>query len=427
MKEIQLKKIDEVLYYEKLDNGLPVYMLENKEVNHFYMTFTARYGSVDTDFKIGDKEYNVPNGIAHFLEHVNFNLEDGKTAHELFNKLGSHINAFTTFDFTSYEVVSNTHFEENLNLLLDYVQKPVFTDDLIEKEKGIIIEEVKMGKNNPGHKLYYGSNKALFKKDKRRNFVTGEVKDVKNTSTEDIKLVFDTFYHPENMFLIITGNFDKDDAIRIVKENQEKKRFPKYRKPVILKETEPKSINNKYKQIECNLEIPKCKISYKMDRKIFKKYSNPLLNIYTSIILNSNFGNTSLLREELLEKDLLTYIGTSRDNSNDLLVISITFESRNPEKVIPIIEDKMKNLKVTKEELRRKAKGKIANLIYYYDDIEYVNTDIMDQLIYNGDIIDNYYDIYNNLKIEELNEIISLLDFSNPSIVELIPYKKELK
>jgi len=426
MKKINIKRIDEILYYDQIDNGLPVYMLVNNEVNNFYMTFTARYGSVHTEFKIGNKKYKVPNGVAHFLEHVNFNEEEGSTAHDYFNKLGSEINAFTTFDFTSYEVTSNTNFKENLNHLLDYVQTPIFTDELVNKEKGIICEEVKMGKNNPGHKLYYGSNRALYKKDKRRNLVTGEIKDVKNTTKEDLELVYNTFYHPENMFLIITGNFNPEEAITIIKENQSKKKFNKYKFPVILQEKEPTSINNSYKEIEANVEIPKCKISYKMPLDLFKDYDLNHINIYTAILLTSNFGNTSLLREELLEKNLITYLGTSRDTTNDLLTISITFESKTPDKVIPIIKDKLNNLSIDKDELRRKAKAKIANLINNYDDIEYVNTDIMDQLIYHHKIIDNYYEIYDTLDIEELNNYIKLLDFSKPSIVELIPYKKEL-
>ena len=163
MKEIKLKGIDEVLYYDECDNGLPIYMWVNDKVNNFYMTLSVKYGSIDTEFKTKDSdEYiKVSDGIAHFLEHVKFNESDTTTAHDYFNTLGSSINAFTTFNFTSYEVFASSEFSKNLNHLLDYVQTPYFTDQLTEKEKGIICEEVKMGKNNPGHKLYYGMNSAL--------------------------------------------------------------------------------------------------------------------------------------------------------------------------------------------------------------------------------------------------------------------------
>lgn len=423
MKIIPIKKIDETLYYEKLSNGLDVYMLKNDKVNNFYITLTCKYGAVDTEFKIGNKVYNVPNGVAHFLEHVNFNEENGTTAHEYFDKLGSSINAFTTFDFTSYEVMASNNFEDNLNHLLDYVQTPVFNDDLVKKEKGIIVEEVRMGKNNPGHKLYYGMNKSLLKNDKRKNLVTGEVKDVKSISTKDLKLVYDTFYHPENMFLIITGNFDIDNALKIVKKNQNSKRFKNYKKPIIIKDKEEMKVINKYKEIEANVEISKCKISFKMDKDLFKGYDETDLNIYLNLLLSINFGGTSYLRDELYEKNLITHLGTSIDTTNDLVIISIVFESKDIDTVRKIIIDKLYNLEANENDLRRKSKAAIAALINDYDDIEYVNTDIMDQLLYSNKIIDDIYDRYNNLKLDDMLNIKKLLDFRYSSTVLLVPYK----
>ena len=190
MEQIKVKGVDEIIYYEKLDNGLPVYMLVNKNVNSFYITFSVKYGSVDTEFSYNGNDYQVHDGVAHFLEHVNFNEKDGYTAHDFFRKIGSNINAFTTFDFTCYEVMGTSKFKSNLIHLLDYVQTPYFTKDLVEKEKGIIVEEVKMGKNNPGHKLYFGMNKCLYKKDKRKNLVTGEVDDVLNITVDELQNVY---------------------------------------------------------------------------------------------------------------------------------------------------------------------------------------------------------------------------------------------
>ena len=424
MKKIPMKKIDETLYYEKLSNGLDVYMLKNDKVNNFYITLTCKYGALDTEFKIGNKEYKVPNGVAHFLEHVNFNEENGTTAHEYFDKLGSSINAFTTFDFTSYEVMASNNFKDNLNHLLDYVQTPVFTDELVKKEKGIIVEEVRMGKNNPGHKLYYGLNRSLLKNDKRRYLVTGEVKDVKSISTNDLKLVYDTFYHPENMFLIITGNFDIEEALNIVKKNQNSKRFKNYKHPVIIKDKEEMKVINKYKEIEANVEIPKCKIAFKMDKSLFKDFDETNLNIYLNFILSINFGGTSYLREVLYENNLITHLGTSVDTTNDLVIISIVFESRYVDKVLDLVKDKLYNLEVSESDLRRKGKAAIAALINDYDDIEYVNTDIMDQLLYSGKIIDDMYDRYNDLKIDDVLKIVNLLDFRYFSTVLLVPYKE---
>ena len=426
MKKIVLKDLDEIIYVDKCDNGMPIYMLVNDLVNNFYITLNVKYGSVDTEFKLEDSEeyIKVPDGIAHYLEHVNFNIGDEETAHDLFKKYGAQINAYTTFDFTSYEVFGNSYFEENINNLLDYVQKPYFTDKLIEKERGIIIEEVKMGKNRPGHKLYYGMNKALFKKDKRRNLVTGEVKDVKKITTEQLKLVFDNFYHPENMFMVVTGNFDPEEASRIIKENQSKKTFIKYKNPVRKFDKEPKTVNKEYEEIECNVEIPKGKLCYKMPISIFGDIDQMILGIHLGAILRNNFGNTSLLREELLEKKLVTMVGASSDIDKGLLVIEISFESEHVEEVLEILKDKMRHLEINKEDIIRRRRANIASLINGFDDIEYVNSDISYQLIVFDKIYDNMFELYNNTSIEIAENIIKKLDLSNNSTVILVPYKK---
>lgn len=426
MEEITLKGIDEKLYYDKCDNGLPVYMWVNEKVNNFYITLSVKYGSCDTEFKNkGDKEYTkVHDGIAHFLEHVNFNEGENKTAHDYFNKLGSSINAFTTFNFTCYEVFASSEFEKNLNHLLDYVQTPYFTKKLIEKEKGIICEEVKMGKNNPGHKLYYGMNNALFKKDKRRIFVTGTEEDVKSTTVDELKLVYDTFYHPENMFMVITGNFNPYQAIGIIKENQANKKFKPRNEIVIKQVKEPVEVNEEYKEIESNVELPKVKIAYKMKKQDFGKYNERLLNIYLSIILRNNFGATSLLREDLLEKELVTGISASREIYNDVVTIEINMETKYPNEVIPIVKDKMKHLTIKDDEIKRRIKANVAALINDYDDIEYVNSDIADQLVVYNEVADNMFDLYNKLKLSEANDIIKKINLDNCSVVMLVPFKE---
>jgi predicted Zn-dependent peptidase len=423
MEEIKLKGLDEVVYYEKLDNGLPVYMLVNKHVNNFYITLSVKYGSVDTEYKVGNKEIKVHDGVAHFLEHVNFNESEGITAHDYFKKLGSFINAFTTFDFTSYEVMASNKFKSNLEHLLDYVQTPYFTEELINKEKGIIIEEVKMGKNNPGHKLYYGMNKCLYKNDKRRNLVTGEVEDVSGTTLEEIKNVYETFYHPENMFLIITGNFDVKKALDIVKENQKKKTFGKYKKPVIKKVKESIEVNKDYEEIEANVEIPKVKICYKMDKNIFKGIDDIELSMYLSILMRNNFGPISYFREELFDKNLVNFLSAERDIFEDVITLEVVAETRNPKEVIKRIKDKMKHLEVTEEDLIRRRRCNISSLIRDFDDIEYVNSDIAYQLVTYNKLITNNYEIFNRINMKNLNIVKSKLDLEHNSTVVMVPYK----
>lgn len=425
MEQIKVKGIDEIIYYEKLDNGLPVYMLVNKHVNSFYMTFSVKYGSVDTEFSYNGNDYQVHDGVAHFLEHVNFNEKDGYTAHDFFRKIGSNINAFTTFDFTCYEVMGTSKFKSNLIHLLDYVQTPYFTKDLVEKEKGIIVEEVKMGKNNPGHKLYFGMNKCLYKKDKRKNLVTGEVDDVLNITVDELQNVYETFYQPENMFLIITGNFKVEEALRIIKENQAKKKFLNYRNPVVKLEEEPKEVNKEKEVLEANVEIPKFKISYKMPYSLFKEYDKVSLSIYLNLICRCNFGSISTFREELFDKNLVNYIGVNADIFNDVVTLDVSVDCRDPKKVIDLIKNKMNNLELSEDDLLRRKRCNIASLIKDYDDIEYVNTDMAYQLVTYGKIINDMFDKYNNLNMKDALNIMNKLDLSNYSILTMVPFKNE--
>ena len=425
MEEIKLKGIDETVYYKKLDNGLPVYMLVNKHVSSFYITFSVKYGSIDTEFTNNEKNrIKVHDGVAHFLEHVNFNEKDGYTAHDYFKKIGSNINAFTTFDFTCYEVMGTSKFKSNLVHLLDYVQKPYFTKELVEKEKGIIVEEVKMGKNSPGHKLFYGMNKCLFKNDKRRNLVTGEVEDVLGTTVEELRNVYDNFYHPENMFLIITGNFKPEEALRIIEENQNSKQFIKYKEPKVITEEESREVNKEFESIEANVEIPKLKISYKMPYSLFKDYDKVTLQAYLNLLCVCNFGGISDFREYLINNQLVNFIRANADVFNDVVTIDITVDTRSPEKVIDLIKNKMKDLSVSDDDLLRRKRCNVASLIKDLDDIEYVNTDMAYQLVNYGRVITNMFDIYNSLNMKDLTNIMKEFDLSNNSTVILVPFEQ---
>ena len=422
MKKIKLHKINQNLYYYKSKYGLPIYMLKNNNVNEFYISLNVRYGSCHTEFDINDKYHKVSNGIAHFLEHVNFNIDDNITAEEKFKKLGSSINAFTTFDFTSYIVCSNSRIKDNLKLLLDYVYKSYFTDSLVEKEKGIIVEEVRMGKNNPYRNLYYAANESVYVNSKRRNLVVGEEEDVLAITKEELELVHKNFYNVDNSFLVVTGNFNTKDIIEVADNTK----LEKNKNIVRIKEIEEiDRVNDKYKEIIDNkVEIPKLRMSYKINNKLYDDYDKEELEIYMNILLKNNFDETSLLYEELSEKELITYMVSDYSDEDGYLVLGITIETKYPDKIIDIIRKKMKELTISEEDLIRKKRVGISFLINSYDDIEHVNTDIADQLIRFNKVYDNIYDMYNNMNIVKMNDIIKRIDLSNESILIM---KKDTK
>lgn len=421
MKKIEFKKLGETIYYDECECGLPIYLWVNERVSNFYATLSVKYGSIDTKFKVKDKEYTVPNGIAHFLEHVKFNESADTTAHDYFNKLGASINAFTTFEYTSYEVYGTENLKEDVTHLLDYVYTPYFTDKATAKEKGIIIEEVKMGANRPTQQLYYQMNNNLFHQDNRRFLVTGTEEDVKSITADDIKLVYNTFYHPKNMFLVITGNFNPYEIASLVKEVMRKKNIPKYLNPVKIYAKEEESVVNKEQDITGNVAIPKIRISYKIPKKRFKKYSDLDTLTYLRLLLNANFGATSDLRADLLEKELITKLGTESYIVGDYVIISLVCETKYPHELEKILINAMNNLSITKTRLSRRAKCNYAEGIYGFDDIEYVNTMVQDFIIHFNGIDNEYFERIKNLNIDIARDILKSLKLDNYSILTMEP------
>ncbi|MGL4372158.1 MAG: EF-P 5-aminopentanol modification-associated protein YfmH, partial [Turicibacter sp.] len=163
MEKKEFSQLQETLYYEKLENGLEVYMLPKKGFNKSFATFTTKYGSIDNEFvPLGQQEMKrVPDGIAHFLEHKLFEKQD----YDVFEKFSSHSassNAFTSFTRTAYLFSCTSELQENLTTLIDFVQSPYFTKETVEKEKGIIAQEINMYDDNPDFKVYFGIINNLF-------------------------------------------------------------------------------------------------------------------------------------------------------------------------------------------------------------------------------------------------------------------------
>lgn len=423
MNKIELSHLNETIIYESLPNGLEIYLLPNKNVNNFYISFCTKYGSLYNDFKrsTDKKYYHIPSGVAHFLEHTTFYM-DGSDASDMFSSLGSYSNAYTSFKVTNYNVFSYNKFKENLNLLLDFVQNPYYTEKNIKDEKGIICEEVKMYKDMPDTIAFFGLLQNMFHIDNVRNMVTGEVNDVKSTKLEDILASYNTFYHPSNMFVVITGNFNPDEALAIISENQISKKFEKPFKIDIKKKKEKASVVKEKEIVKCNVEIDKVSIGIKVPLEELNnlKLSEEERNVYISMILNASFGRSSELREKLVSGNIITN-GIFYDSftTDDYLVINIISETPYPERYISIIKDKIKNLNDIENELTRKSRVAISSLIFSLDNIEVMNEMIVDNIVEFGHVVPNYYDIYKSLDLTKMKKASKIIAKSPMSVLIL--------
>ncbi len=424
MKEIELKGLNEKIYYDVCDNGLRVYMWVNKKVSSFYGTLSVKYGSIYNKFRIGSKMYETPPGVAHFLEHVKFNEDENTTAHDYFNKLGCDTNAFTTFKYTNYQVYGSENPKDNIIHLLDFVQNDFFTKKIVSNEKGIITEEAKMGEDDPYTVMLFDHLKNIFYESEYKELITGTPDDIKKITLEDIKLVFDTFYHPENMFLIVTGNFNPYEIIAAVRDNQNSKEFLEYKKPYRIIKKEKKSINKKYEEININVTNRKIKIGYKIPKSLFKNFSDLQIRLMFSLILKANFGATSDFKNDLLEKELINNISFMSEIFDDYLVIMFTIDSEYKDEIIELVREKLKSLEISEKTFSRIKKANIASLILEYEDVELVNSVLQTEILYYDDVISNLKEIYENITIEDINNFIKILDLSNESILILNPLNK---
>ena len=425
MEELELKGLNEKIYVYKTKCGLPVYMWVNEKVSSMYASLSVKYGSIHTKFKIGKKIYEVPNGIAHFLEHIKFNIDEETTAHDEFYKFGGDANAFTTFDYTSYIVFATNNKKENLEELLNFVYNPFFTKKSVAKEKGIIVEEANMGLDDPYNVVFFHTLLNVLQKSKYRNTITGTPDDVNSISLEDVKLVYDHFYHPENMFLTLTGNFNPYEMASLVEDNLSKKSFGEYLNPVVIKENEPKKVTEKYKEEYINLTYPRIKFSVKMDMGRFKDYSKLELKLLTNLIFNINFGATSDFKDELMEKGLIQNMSVTNDIYDDTFVITISVTSNFKEEVIKRIKEKLENLSVNEIDFKRKKNATIATLILDYEDVENVSYRIQDDVLNNGGIVTNLKEILENETLDDLNELINLYDLDNLQISAFLPKENQ--
>ena len=421
MKNINFNGVDETVFYDKTLYNMPVYIWENKNLNGFYISLCVKYGSLHTDFKYKNKIYSVPLGIAHYMEHIKFNEKKGSTAHDYYNKLGSDINAFTTFEYTNYEVSGNENYKENLSHLIKYVLTPYFTKEIINKERGIISEEIKMDKDNPYSKLFYKSLENTFSKSHYRNLVSGNIEDIKNITIDDINLIFEAFYHPENMFLVVSGNVNRFETIKIVNDTLSKLDIGKYSKAEIIVPKEPLKIFQKEDIYKDLVVISKTKISLKIPLNKFKGIDKDKIIIYIGVLLNVNFGNISDFKQYLLDNEMINYFNTSKGIYDDYVIITFTYESDVYEAVKDLILDKLKKLDINSSDLKRRTKCSVASTILAFESKEMISSFIQEDIINYNKIQNNIIDIYNNIKLSEIKKIAKIINTNNISITTVIP------
>ena len=418
MKEIVLKNLDQSVFHERLSNGLEVVLIPYSNKNNYYISYTTKYGSVNLNFvPVGEKEmFDSQKGIAHFLEHKIFEQENGEDPFTFFSKSGTGCNAGTSYKKTSYFIYGVNDLESNLEYLINFVNEPYFTDENVEKEKGIIIEEIKMYDDNHDWILTEEVQKATFKNHPIRYDIAGYVDTVKTITKEDLYKCYNTFYQPSNMILVVSGNFDKEKVLEIIKNNKSLNKRNVVEDIKEEKIEEPVEILERFKKIELdNVSIPKIATNIKIPLKEVKdKYE---YYMYISAIVSILFGGSSTFREEVLKKGYVNYINCDRMIVDDYLIIEFYAEGTKYKELLEEITNTIKNGKIEKEQLERYKKVLIASTVIESDNVQTLAEVIVEDYITWDKIIDKKVDLIKEMNLKKLEEIKSNIDVENNATV----------
>ncbi|MBJ6363441.1 EF-P 5-aminopentanol modification-associated protein YfmH [Paenibacillus sp. GCM10012307] len=406
MQQLYYPHIKETLHYEVMPSGLQVYILPKEEFQKTYATFSTRFGSIDNRFSVGDGPVNqVLDGIAHFLEHKMFEEPTGDIF-ATFASQGASANAFTSFDRTVYLFSATEKVPENLQTLLDFVQHPYFTDENVNKEKGIIEQEINMYKDNPDWQVYTGLIDALYHKHPVHIDIAGSVDSIMQIDKESLYACYNTFYHPSNMILFVVGGIDPEQIMGLVRENQQRKSFEQLGEINRFFEAEPTSVKLRKKQISLPVSLPKCLIGIK-DKELSEKPDElQRRDIVTKLMLDAIFGPSSVLYQSLYDDQLISDSFGYEFNSGSGYAFSIIGgETRSPDELLGRIQKAVNDLLqqgIESDAFERTRRKRIGGYLRMLNSPESIANEFTRHKFRGGDLFE-LLEIYETVTLEEIN------------------------
>ena len=344
MKIIENSKVKEKLYVEKLENGLTVMIVPKKGIQKKYVIWGTNYGSNDSKFVVpGEKEETeVPKGVAHFLEHKMFEQENGVNSLDTLTALGVDANAYTTNDHTAYLFECTENFYPALDELMDYVQHPYFTDENVEKEKGIIGQEIMMYDDYPEWRVYLNALEAMYHEHPVKLDITGTIETISHIDKDILYKCYNTFYNPANMAMVFCGDFEPEALMEEVKSrlidkkaNGEIKRIYPEEPAEIVKE-----------KVEQNMDVSQPLFTIGIKDKLADTKERVRKHIAIEILLNMIIGKSSDLYKKLYDEGILFSVPSlDYEFSRGYAHILITGQSQNPERVYQMFKNTVEDMK----------------------------------------------------------------------------------
>ncbi|WP_338653039.1 pitrilysin family protein [Lysinibacillus sp. Y5S-8] len=430
MKTIEFKQLDETLYYEKLDNGLDVYILPKKGFSKTFVTFTTKYGSVDRTFvPIGETEsITVPDGIAHFLEHKMFEKEDGDVFQK-FSEYGASANAFTSFTRTAYLFSSTDNIYKSTETLLNFVQEPYFTEATVNKEKGIIGQEITMYDDQPDWRLYFGTIENMYHQHPVKIDIAGTIESIDGITAEHLYTCYNTFYHPSNMLLFVIGAVEPEEMMTFIRDNQGKKEFPEPTPIQRFFNTEPTDVAIKERTLNMDVQKPKIYVGLKAKDTNLSGQDMLKHELSVQIALELIFGRTSNFYERVYEEGLIdeTYaFDFTLENGFGFAMIGS--DSAEPDKLAQAIKEELAkyegNSQLDSAGLERIKRKKIGFFLRALNSIEFIANQFT-RYSFNDMNLFDVVPVLETLTIEDLHKAFtSIQGESQQTVFKILPSKQ---
>ena len=371
MQTIYNSKVKETLHVEKLNNGLTVMIIPKQGVQKKYIIWGTHYGSNDNKFIVpGEEEpIEVPKGVAHFLEHKMFEQENGVNSLDALTAIGVSANAYTTNDHTAYLYECTDNFYEALDEFMDYVQHPYFTDQNVEKEKGIIGQEIQMYDDYPEWKVYLNALEAMYNVNPVKLDITGTIETISKIDKDILYKCYNTFYNPSNMCLVVSGDFVPEDLINEIK----KRLIEKPANGEIKRIFEPEDENIAKEKLEQDMDVSKPLLTIGIKCNPLSQNEKVKVHLAIEIILRLLLGESSELYKELYhDGNIYEMPELSFEFGDNYAHILITASSNNPEDFYKKVKDKLNQFKeqgLNKDDFERIKKLVYGNLIKQYNDV----------------------------------------------------------
>lgn len=429
MERIYNETINEELFIDTLDNGLEVYYMPKKGFINKYAIFGVDFGSNDLEFiSIDDNNrVRVNKGIAHFLEHKMFEQPDGGNAFDKFSVLGANANAFTSFNMTAYLFSATENFYESLKHLIEYVQTPYYTNENVEKEKGIIAQEIKMYEDDPEWNVFFNCLKAMYSNHHTNIDIAGSVESIYKITPEELYTCYNTFYNPSNMKLFVIGDLDENEIMKVVKDaNNDSIAFKKDIERFMPEE--PVEVNNTKIEEEFTVSMPLFYVGYKDSMQEINGKEILKREISTDILFDIIFSESAQLHEDLYNEGLIVGgLSGGYNYQKDYAYAVVSGVSKDPEEVKRRIDRYISELRINginQEEFELNKRKKIGAFLKLFDSINYIANNFL-RFIFKGVNILDYLDALKEIKIDDITSRLNNFFLEDYSVISIVRPKKD--